>query len=87
MSDTAPDKFCCNYWRCDWHGTQDQSLSAPDPFNSGDMIYACPECKDAGDPPVRACDEIDCWEKATCGTPVDDERRYVHVCSKHFQRY
>ena len=83
MSDTAPDKWRCEYWRCAWGGTLEQALSAPDPFNEGDMMYACPKCRTTT--LVRACDIQDCNEIASCGTPVDDARRYVHVCGDHYR--
>ena len=86
MSDTSPRKFVCAYWKCGFHGLKDSFLIAPDPFNEGDTLMACPECR--SDDNVRlACDEQDCWKEATCGTPVNDERRYLNVCGEHIRKY
>lgn len=84
MSDTTPDKYVCTYFRCMWHGLREGLLIAPDPFNLGEELTACPRCRD-DDRLRQACDEPDCWEEATCGMPVDDERRYLRVCSYHMR--
>ena len=76
-------KVVCNESRCKWHGEANEMLSAPSPFESGEMIYACPKCKEIGSV-VTACDEPDCWSEATCGTPTDNG--YRQTCYKHMPK-
>ena len=56
-------------------------LSAPDPFNEGDMLYACPDCRDQS--LVLACDEPNCNQQATCGFPILNG--YRQTCSNHYR--
>jgi hypothetical protein len=85
MSDTAPDRlFCGRQWKPCWQGTTADLLRAPDPFNEGEELVACPNCR-SGDELTRACDIDGCWKEATCGTPVKDARRYVQVCGDHYR--
>jgi len=59
-------------------------LTAPNPFDEGDILYACPNCKEIGSV-VVCCDEPDCNQPANCGTPtkVDGQAVYRNTCSKH----
>jgi hypothetical protein len=70
----------CNSPRCGWHGTSDEVLKAQDPFDPDETLWACPECKDLFGLSL-ACDEPDCWDGATCGTPTKDG--YRNTCGKH----
>ena len=73
-------KVKCNDYRCGWHGTEDQILTAPHPFEEGATINGCPECKGV-DCVIYACDEPGCWADVTCGTPTQDG--YRSTCGKH----
>lgn len=73
------DKVVCSEYRCNWHGMDDEILRAPNPFEDGETLYACPKCKGVGSV-VVACDEPGCWKEATCGTPAGVYRR---TCGKH----
>ena len=85
MSDLAPNKILCGESRREcWHGSSLDLLRAPDPFNLGQELAACPVCR-CDDDLKRACDIDGCWKEATCGTPVSDARRYVQVCGDHFR--
>lgn len=65
---------------CKWVGSLEDLLTAPNPFDSGDVIYGCPKCKSV-DCFVVACDEKGCWEPRTCGTPTATV--YRQTCGKH----
>ena len=73
-------KYECT--ECGWHGFEKQLLSAPNPFsdNGEDLIYGCPHCL-TPENFTLICDEPDCWEPGTCGTPTKDGYRYT--CHKH----
>lgn len=69
----------CDDWRCGWQGTSATVLRAPDPFNEGDELIACPKCRCQT---IRTCcDEPGCWEEATCGTPTPSG--YRRTCGPH----
>ena len=73
-------------WRCeecDWHGTHDQLLKAPNPFDPANMIYGCPNCKEVNDM-MAICDEPGCEQKVSCGFPADDDG-YRNTCFDHSQ--
>lgn len=73
-------KCVCSEYRCNWHGMESEVLTAPDPFNQGETLYACPECRTVGSV-VEACDEPECWAESSCGTPT--ESGYRRTCGKH----
>lgn len=66
--------------QCDWVGDSDEVLRGENPFEAGTTIWGCPECRDI-DHLNRACDEPECREYATCGTPVKGD--YRHTCGMH----
>ena len=74
------DKVVCSEFRCAWHGLEDAILRAPNPFDEGETIYACPKCKEVNSV-VVACDEPGCWKEATCGTSTPTT--YRRTCGKH----
>lgn len=78
-------KLKCSYWRCDWHGTDADVLRAPDPFNDGVELWACPKCKDQTI--VCACIVHDCWQEGTCGgpNPYDPGGPFVAICGEHWR--
>jgi len=71
-------KMACS--ECDWKGIEKEMLCAPNPFELDENIYGCPSCKEINTIFI-ACDEPDCWERATCGTPTNEE--YKITCGKH----
>ncbi len=73
-------KVKCNERRCGWRGTSDQQLSAPNPFEEGETIWACPKCKSI-DSIVYACDEPGCWGAVSCGMLTSGG--YRNTCFDH----
>ena len=73
-------KVICNEYKCNWTGVESEILTAESPFEKGEIISACPECKEINTI-VYACDEPGCWKQATCGTPT--ENGYRNTCGKH----
>ena len=73
IKQTCPER-CCG-----WHGRLREALSAPNPFEEGDVLYACPKCK--GLDLRYACDEPGCWEAVSCGTPTP--QGYRRTCDRH----
>ena len=73
-------KQVCGMYECEWHGTSDDVLKAPNPFDEGDVLWGCPECK-AVNSIYLACDEPGCWERSACGMPTDTG--YRSTCGKH----
>lgn len=65
---------------CGWVGRLLDLLTAPNPFEEGAMMTACPYCK-AIDQATRACDEDGCTELGTCGTPTPTGYRVT--CYQH----
>jgi hypothetical protein len=74
------NKWRCKNWRCAWVGPTDQILTAPDPFNEGNTLTACPQCRDV-DALVAACFAEGCTKPAGCGTPTPDGYRWS--CGDH----
>lgn len=72
-------KWLCN--ECDWKGPGEKVLRAPNPFTDGkETMYGCPDCREPNTMEA-ACDEPNCWQRATCGTPT--LLAYRHTCYKH----
>ena len=65
---------------CDWHGTSDEVLRAPNPFDPDEVLWGCPKCKSV-DQLYLVCDEPDCWDTVSCGTPTPNG--YRSTCGKH----
>lgn len=76
---TQDQKRACDEWRCGWRGVVVELLRAPDPFNPGDELFACPKCR--CQTTRGCCDEPNCWEQDTCGTPT--KAGYRRTCHKH----
>jgi hypothetical protein len=72
-------KWACK--DCDWRGTQKMLLKAPNPFDAGDIICGCPQCK-AVDNFTNICDEPGCDKEATCGWKPKGAP-YRRTCHKH----
>lgn len=64
---------------CGWHGREDELLWATSPF-ADEQISACPHCKTV-ESTRAACDERDCWDLVSCGTPTPNG--YRSTCGKH----
>lgn len=75
------NKRVCN--ECNWRGTKKEILFAPNPFKPDENISGCPNCKEINSLFI-ACDELDCWERATCGTPTN--KKYRITCGKHLPK-
>lgn len=75
----------CQERRCDWRGKIDDLLSAPNPFDKDDILYACPKCKSI-DTAELECEIEGCTMEASCGTPTAD-LGYIRCCAKHFTMY
>lgn len=73
-------KVICDSGRCGWRGNSVELLTATNPFDDTDTITGCPSCKSI-DSCVNACDEPECWQQATCGTPT--ATGYRTTCGKH----
>lgn len=73
-------KWKCSERHCGWHGDDSEMLRAPNPFDEGFIICACPKCKEVG-VLSGGCDEPGCTDFASCGTPTPDGYRVT--CGKH----
>ena len=38
-------KAVCENRRCGWHGTMDDVLRGPDPFDPEEIVIGCPRCR------------------------------------------
>lgn len=76
-------KLRCTERRCSWCGPDTNALTAPNPFDKDDTLYGCPGCKDVNTL-QEACDEPDCWEFSSCGTPTPNG--YRRTCGKHMPK-
>lgn len=70
----------CGDLMCGWIGVQGEVLQAPSPFDPEEELEACPVCNRINDM-RRCCDEPECFEEATCGTPT--QTVYRRTCGKH----
>ena len=73
-------RVLCEDFKCGWHGVLSETLTAEHPFISCETIRGCPKCKTPQDF-FLACDEPECWQKATCGTPTVSG--YRQTCHQH----
>lgn len=77
MNNPASPKRACT--ECGWHGYSFDVLVAPDPFNDGCDLFACPQCRKQT---VQTCCEAPyCWEQYICATLTP--RGYRRTCGKH----
>lgn len=65
---------------CMWHGELSEALSAPNPFEPEENLYACPKCKQMD--LHEACEHEGCWKETTNGGPGPDGK-YRRACSQH----
>ena len=72
-------KYICINRHCGWHGMDNEILRSPNPFIDGDELIACPGCREME--LELACDEPDCWDIASCGTPI--VQGYRRTCLQH----
>ena len=77
------EKIVCK--ECGWKGHTDEVLIAPHPFATerDEIVWGCPKCRSVGC--FRTvCDEPDCWEEDTCGTPTP--KGYRRTCGEHMPK-
>lgn len=75
--------FRCADYRCGWIGTESEMLTAPNPFDPEDTLCGCPLCREVNN--LRSCcDEPECFEPDTCGTPTPEG--YRRTCGKHLPK-
>ena len=70
-------------WRCkdcNAECSDGTLLLAPNPFDSDDTIVGCPHCKCVSEF-IELCDEPECHEAASCGSPTPDG--YRRTCFRH----
>ena len=79
----SKDYIRCGDRRCGWIGTWGEVPFAPNPFDPADTLHACPLCKTI-DNFEECCDEPECFEPATCGTPIPNG--YRRTCHKHMPK-
>lgn len=77
------DKRACENSRCGWTGTVSDLLVADDPFNPGDKIFACPQCRQYLI--HTCCDEPGCFNQDTCGWLPADGMAYRRTCYTHMK--
>jgi hypothetical protein len=75
------NRYLCENRHCDWIGVESEMLSAPDPFDADNTLYACPKCRDQS--LALACDVLTCDRQATCGW--SSSTGYRHTCGKHME--
>lgn len=73
----SSEKCLCT--ECGWRGTVAEIDRVPDP-KSPETWNVCPKCR-APEHITTACDQPECWQPASCGTPTAGG--YRHTCSKH----
>ena len=70
----------CPEHHCNWIGVESETLTTPNPFDPEETLMACPICHDINN--LRTtCDEPECFEFDTCGTPIP--HGYRRTCGKH----
>jgi len=74
-------KMKCQERRCEWVGDKAEMLTAPDPFNEGEILRVCPMCKTLESSVLTACVEPGCNRIATSGTPTPSG--YKTTCGDH----
>lgn len=58
-------------------------VTAENPFmSSGELISACPECRELDHTMASCCDQVGCNEHSSCGFPTD--KGYRRTCGKHY---
>lgn len=62
-------------------GDELEALSAPNPFQEGVTIEACPKCREMT--LVECCDEPGCNQQASCGFPSPGG--YRRTCGNHYK--
>lgn len=75
------DKRRCLSHRCNWRGSVADVLRGNHPFDSGEVVVGCPQCRQIGTL-SSVCDEPGCWDFASCGWPQPDGG-YRFTCYAH----
>lgn len=72
-------RLICIRSRCRWSGFISEALQSEDPFNRGEILIACPGCREQT---LRTCCmEPDCVVEATCG--IKTPTGYQWMCWIH----
>jgi len=72
-------RLACRNYSCGWQGNNNGVLSAPDPFNEGRELIACPKCRGVS---IRTCcDEAGCWDEDIVG--MQTQNGYRRTCWEH----
>lgn len=74
----APKKYVCK----DCGAVSFECLSAPNPFDTEDIITGCPNCKEV-ETLLQACHFSGCNQPASGGYPNVLGYRYACLCYKH----
>lgn len=78
MDSRRPMMWKCS--ECEAITVESELLVAPNPFNPLESVSGCPACKAVADFALQ-CDEPECRQRATCGTPTAEG--YAHTCGSH----
>jgi len=80
-NDVPATKYACDRDEemCGWRGFSAEVLRAPDPFNEGDTLQACPRCRCQSVYPC--CDKTECWEGRYSGMMTPSGIRWT--CLAH----
>jgi hypothetical protein len=76
-------KIRCEDHHCGWHGDQSEAhefLIIDRRFGPLNIVF-CPKCHELNSTLVNVCEEPDCWEPATMGTPYPGG--YKQHCHRH----
>lgn len=79
------NKEAITRWKCEACGEvsdQDELLVAPNPFDPGDTIIGCPQCRSV-EGFREACASMGCPHASTSGTPDLFGYRYLWLCVEH----
>jgi len=76
------NEFMCKNRHCGWIGKE--ILRAPHPFDEGETLYFCPQCKDYENL-IATCDMEGCDKEAVAGVNAKDG--YKRICSEHYTEY
>lgn len=80
---TAGYLFCTEN-HCNWIGREVELLKAPNPFDPEETLTGCPLCRGVNTM-LDCCDEPECFEYASCGTPTPTG--YRRTCHKHMPKF
>lgn len=68
---------------CGWTGDSTQLAEARDPFHEGQIVKACPACKQLNGTAQTACDRDGCFGLVVAGVPTPEG--YKFLCHVHYR--